>query len=59
MSEFDRKNIGVILSGHGDWFGAQLLRLICKADLSNRERIRRGFPEEVGAYESWERENTV
>ena len=51
--DFDRKNIQLILEGHGDWFTAQLLRLIAKADNINRERLRVGFPEEVKAYESW------
>ena len=41
--------------GSGDWFTVKLLALIAKADLQNRERIRRGFPQEVEAYERWER----
>lgn len=41
------------MSGKGDWFTSHLLRLIAKADLVNREKIREGFPEEVAAYERW------
>ena len=40
-------------NGNGDWFTIKLLSLIAKADLSNRERIRAGFPLEVTAYERW------
>jgi hypothetical protein len=39
--------------GEGDWFTAQLLRLISKADRQSRESLRKGFPEEVEAYEKW------
>ena len=55
ISEFDRKNIGALVNGYGDWFTAQLVRLINKADMYNRERIRAGFPETLAAYEAWER----
>ena len=55
MSEYDKQSIERILLGEGDWFGARLLRLIQKADRSNRERLRAGFPEEVAEFEKWER----
>ncbi len=51
--DFDKKNLQLILEGHGDWFTAMLLRLIAKADGINREKLRAGFPGEVKAYESW------
>ncbi len=54
LSEFDRENIDHILGGKGDWFSAGLIRLIAKADGLNRERLRRGFPEAVAAFERWE-----
>ena len=54
ISPYDRAHIADILAGDGDWFTAKLLRLIAKADLENRERIRRGFPEEVRAFEEWQ-----
>jgi len=38
---------------NADWFTAQLFRLIAKADVQNRERLRKGFPEEVAVYEEW------
>jgi hypothetical protein len=41
------------MDGKGTNFTAQLLRLIAKADLSNREKLRLGFPEVVEAYEKW------
>lgn len=53
LSAFDRAHVGEILAGHGSWFSAQLLRLCAKADQSNLERIRLGFPEHVQAYEDW------
>lgn len=46
LSEFDD-----ILLGHGDWFDAQLIRLIAKADSVNRERLRKGYPAEVREVE--------
>lgn len=55
MSPYDKENIVKIVDGHGDWFTAQLLRLIAKADRVNRERIRAGFPEEVCEFEKAER----
>ncbi len=54
MSMYDKQNIGHVML-NGTWFTAELLRLISKADLENRERIRLGFPEEVAAYEAWAR----
>lgn len=56
LSDYDRENIGAIIAGHGDWFTAHLLRLIAKADMHNRERLRWGFPEVVDAFEEWERQ---
>lgn len=53
MSQFDIDNVDAIIGGHGDWFSAKLIRLIAKADLGNRERLRMGFPEEVALYERW------
>lgn len=53
ISDFDRAHIGDIVAGGGDWFTAELLRLIAKADSNNRERLRSAFPEEVAAYEEW------
>ncbi len=53
ISDYDRANFGAIVAGHGDWFTAQLIRLIAKADQSKRELLRKGFPDEVEAYEDW------
>lgn len=53
ISPYDRANISSILAGEGDWFTAKLLRLIAKADSSNKERLRLGFPEEVEAFENY------
>jgi len=49
MTEFDKKNVDIILLGHGDWFTAHLMRLIAKADEVNRFRLSTAFPEEVKA----------
>jgi hypothetical protein len=56
ISDYDRANIGNIIAGGGDWFTAQLLRLIAKADKQNREKLRLSFPDEVAAFEAWENE---
>ena len=40
-------------NGTGDWFSAQLFRLILKADAGNQERLARGFPAEVGFVATW------
>ena len=53
MSNYDKANIGNILAGEGDWFTANLLRLISKADSYNLERLRKGFPEAVEAIEAY------
>jgi hypothetical protein len=53
LSKYDIDNVENILRGDGDWFSAQLLRLIAKADEINRERIRKGFPNHVALYEAW------
>ena len=37
----------------GGGFYLSLMQTIARADQSNREALRRGFPEEVAAYESW------
>jgi hypothetical protein len=51
FSQWDRDNIDSILSGHGTWFHAGLLRLIMHADMENRALLRLGFPEEVAFLE--------
>ena len=53
LSDYDKAHVQDILNGQGDWFTAQLLRLCAKADAFNLERLRKGFPEEVAAYENW------
>lgn len=44
-----------IFYGEDDFtnFGAQLLRLIGKADRENLERLKKSFPAEVELYEWW------
>jgi hypothetical protein len=53
LSDFDRNSISKIMAGHGNWFTAELLRLIMKADPQHRARIALGFPEEVAVVEDW------
>jgi hypothetical protein len=53
ISDHDRTHIYEILKGHGDWFSAQLIRLIEHADTNNRELLRKAFPEHVDAFEAW------
>lgn len=55
-STFDRESIEHILKnpkGSADWFGAHVIRLVSRADLWQRERIRIIYPEHVAAYEEW------
>jgi hypothetical protein len=59
LSPFDKAHIGEIigerskLEGMGDWFSAELLRLIAIADSANKEKLRKVYPEHVKAYEHW------
>ena len=53
VSDFDREHMEDIVAGYGDWFSAELLRLIVKADSENRELLRKVFPVHVKAYEDW------
>ncbi len=49
MSDYDKANIREILAGHGDWYGAYLIRLIAKADNNNLRKLVRVYPDEVKA----------
>jgi hypothetical protein len=40
-------------SKSADWFTCYLFRTWQKADLGNRSRIARGFPDECEAFEDW------
>ena len=53
ISEHDKAHMDDIMAGRGTWFSAELLRLIAKADLTNRDKLRQVFPEHVEAYEKW------
>ncbi len=53
ISDYDAAHLGDLIAGEGDWFTAKLLRLCAKADPRNLERLRKGFPEVVEAYELW------
>jgi len=53
ISDFDKANMADILAGNGDWFTAQLLRLIAGADFENKAKLRLGFPDVVQAYDAW------
>lgn len=52
-SKFDHEHINAIMAGHGDWFSAELLRFLPKADPLNLERFRVMFPEHVALFEHW------
>jgi len=53
ISDHDKAHMQEILAGYGDWFSAELLRLIAKADYENTERLRKAFPDHVEAYQLW------
>jgi hypothetical protein len=55
FTSYDKNHIEeIIYEHHGDWFNARLLRLIYKADGSNREKLRLVYPEQVKAIENME-----
>ena len=54
LSEFDIEMLPRILGGHGDWFTAELLRLITHADVENREKLRKAFPAEVALVDEYQ-----
>ena len=58
ISKFDRERVGSILRGDGDWFSAQLLRLIAHCDRDNLETLRSVYPDHVEAYEAWQRRDS-
>lgn len=53
ISDYDKEHIGEIIAGHGDWFTAQLLRLMHKADSENFAKLAVCFPKEALAYSKW------
>jgi len=53
LSSYDVAHVQDILNGEGDWFTAQLLRLVAKADDENRNKLHLAFPEVVDAYFDW------
>jgi hypothetical protein len=53
LSDFDKEHMADIVAGYGDWFSAELIRLINKADRGNKELLRQVFPDHVEAYERW------
>lgn len=53
ISAYDKAHMSDIIAGHGDWFTANLLRLIAKADFENKAKLRLGFPDVVQAYDTW------
>lgn len=55
ISDHDRKHMRDIVElGYGDWFTADLLRLMARAAPDHREALRRAFPEVFAAYEEWQ-----
>ena len=53
-SDFDLEHLREILTGQlGDWFDADLFRLIRHADGTNRELLRMVYPLHVRAYERY------
>ena len=54
MNQFDKENVkSILLEGKGDWFTANLFRLIAKADNNNRAKVFKGFPDEVDAVHKY------
>jgi len=55
LSEYDKEHIEDIICGQGDWFTAELIRLINKADVNNCRKLATVFPDEVDAVNKWRR----
>ena len=51
MSAWDRNHLDKFLGCEGNHFTAKLIRLIADSDATNRENLRKGFPEEVDEVE--------
>ena len=49
MNEFDKENVRNILAGHGDWYGAQLLRTIALGSAMEQRLFYISYPEEMQA----------
>tara|TARA_Y100000004_G_C8687273_1_gene315927 strand:- start:219 stop:503 length:285 start_codon:yes stop_codon:yes gene_type:complete len=47
VNEYDRQNVQEILNGHGDWFGAVLLRAIALGNAMQRGLLFISYPVEV------------
>ena len=47
MNQFDKENVKSILLEEGDWFTANLFRLIAKDDNNNSAKLFKAFPDEV------------
>ena len=56
MNDYDVKNIGNMIREpeHFAWFTCHVIRLIAKADETNREKIRLAYPDHVAAFEHWQ-----
>lgn len=50
LTKYDISNIDRILSGTGDWFSANLIRLIAQADSVNARILARAYPMEFIQY---------
>ncbi len=55
LTDLAKEDFEELLFGFEDNFTAKLLRLIMKADSENLEKLRLAFPEEVEAYEIWQK----
>ena len=53
ISDYDKAHIQDILNGYGDWYTAELLRLVAHADQHNKELLRQVYPEVLEAFNDW------
>lgn len=54
ISDYDQKNVGEVLQT-GDWWGADMLRLIKRSDQAHRAMLSIPFASYVMALEDWEK----
>jgi hypothetical protein len=55
ISQWDIDHFDDIIAGHGDWFTAQLIRLIHKADQINFQKLFEAYPAECTIYIRWQK----
>jgi hypothetical protein len=59
MTEYDKEKVGEILRGHGSWYTAKLMRLICTCDAPNKKQMHKAYPEVVDVVHKFQTGKTL